>query len=268
MNHATPSRLFARPARAFTLIELLVVISIIALLIGILLPALGAARDAARQAACLSNLRQMGIAMTAYAGDFDRHIPYTVAFSPDPTKPTGADNPTRVFLDGQITSFISVRNSANGDQMPYALGLVIDDYLGDTPEIMFCPDANEQDIPFQLESFRDENTEPSSTTSYYYRHGNNDGAVGVMSTNLDNLDTNSNGDRITALVMDQIFEPMDGNFGQTNHESKSSNVMFDDGHASTFRNTDDRYTVEPASALDPSTLFLIRTVFETADAGD
>ena len=61
---------------AFTLIELLVVISIIALLIAILLPALGAARDAARASGCLSNLRQIGIAVTAYSADYkDRFMP-------------------------------------------------------------------------------------------------------------------------------------------------------------------------------------------------
>ena len=56
---------------AFTLIELLVVISIIALLIAILLPALQSAREEARTIACGSNLRQAGIALQVYVGDYD-----------------------------------------------------------------------------------------------------------------------------------------------------------------------------------------------------
>jgi prepilin-type N-terminal cleavage/methylation domain-containing protein len=55
--------------RGFTLIELLVVIAIIALLVGILLPALGRAREASRAAVCLSNERQMLVAMSSYAID-------------------------------------------------------------------------------------------------------------------------------------------------------------------------------------------------------
>ncbi len=66
----------ATPPRAFTLIELLVVISIIVMLIAILLPALRAARDASKRAACLSNIRQIGIAMTAYAMDENDKYPY------------------------------------------------------------------------------------------------------------------------------------------------------------------------------------------------
>ncbi len=58
------------PRRAFTLIELLVVIAIIATLIAILLPALSPARRAGRETACLSNLRQIGIAWTLYLNDY------------------------------------------------------------------------------------------------------------------------------------------------------------------------------------------------------
>ncbi|MAX27225.1 MAG: hypothetical protein CMJ19_22240 [Phycisphaeraceae bacterium] len=59
---------------AFTLIELLVVISIIALLISILLPALSSARSAARDMACLSNQRQVGVSIFAYAQNNQSYV--------------------------------------------------------------------------------------------------------------------------------------------------------------------------------------------------
>ncbi len=59
----------------FTLVELLVVISIIALLISMLLPALAKARSLAVRMQCASNMRQIGIAMTEYADEYDGLYP-------------------------------------------------------------------------------------------------------------------------------------------------------------------------------------------------
>ncbi len=54
---------------AFTLIELLVVIAIIAILAALLLPALSAAKEKARSISCVSNLKQMALAITLYSDD-------------------------------------------------------------------------------------------------------------------------------------------------------------------------------------------------------
>jgi type II secretory pathway pseudopilin PulG len=62
---------FGTDVHFFTIVELLVVIAIIGIIAALLLPALNKARSMAKQAACLSNLRQIGTGMQLYKSDYN-----------------------------------------------------------------------------------------------------------------------------------------------------------------------------------------------------
>src|SRR5258708_24865158 len=89
-------RVSTKKPRAFTLIELLVVIAIIAILAAILFPVFAQAREKARQTVCLSNLKQMGLAVMMYVQDYDENYPLQTTEAnygwfgyPGPTPPCG-----------------------------------------------------------------------------------------------------------------------------------------------------------------------------------
>jgi prepilin-type N-terminal cleavage/methylation domain-containing protein len=79
-----------RARAAFTLIELLVVIAIIAILAGLLLPALAGAKAQGKDAACINNLRQLGLGIRLWSSDYGDKYPWNVPISDGGAQ--GSDN--------------------------------------------------------------------------------------------------------------------------------------------------------------------------------
>ena len=128
MDH-TPLSHPSNRRRGFTLVELLVVIGIIALLISILMPALGRAREQANSVKCLSNLRQLGMAMHMYALENKGIFPAGSRF----------DNVVR-------EDWIYYQTNATANQRGNGLTLndsAIAKYMGNmNPEALRCPSDN------------------------------------------------------------------------------------------------------------------------------
>lgn len=124
----------------FTLVEILVVMAIITLLAAVLLPVFAKVRERGRQIACLSNLRQLGLATFQYAQDSDDRYPY------------GGD-PGDLYTDGW-------RYSENGKYWP-AIQLmqaneqiipnVMDGYVKNR-DLWHCPSDNGFDMAGQHEN--------------------------------------------------------------------------------------------------------------------
>ncbi len=91
----------------FTLIELLVVIAIIAILAAILFPVFAQAREKAKQNACLSNMKQIALAMSMYADDNDDCYP---SVYDDTQDVTGDGTIDRLVWADKISSYVKSRN--------------------------------------------------------------------------------------------------------------------------------------------------------------
>lgn len=135
--------------QGFTLIELLVVISIVSLLAAVLFPVFLSVRAKGRQAACTSNLHQLGLAVALYSQDSDDLFPY----GGDPT-------------DLQTNTW---QTAAGGQFWPGVLAMprlqdVLKPYV-QTPELWHCP----SDDGFEQAAFS--NGDLSASPSEYEQYG-------------------------------------------------------------------------------------------------
>jgi prepilin-type N-terminal cleavage/methylation domain-containing protein len=251
--------------RAFTLIELLVVMAVIAVLAALLLPALAAAQEKGRKTSCLSNLRQIGIAIQSYAADSDGKIPY------GPKAPPFISPLDLYPSTGAPTSLISLGNGA-----PVALGLLISQQLASEPRVLFCPSSDQpMDADAQLANVGIRQAQ----CGYYYRHAGNtqlfDNPNAALPPpdhiKLDTLGNNRVGAPIRALVIDTQFlcTPGMAAFGitpSTHHRQRVADILFSDGHGLSRPNADGRFTVDLTGSVNPSAAFdTILQVFERAD---
>ncbi len=250
--------------RAFTLVELLVVIAIVAILAALLLPALASARAKAQRSACLSNLRQLGIAIQTYAPDYKGRIPYGPVAPP-------FSNPSDFYPStGAPTSLVSLQSGA-----PVGLGLLLQQYLSSQPKVVFCPGAD-QFLNADAELAKVGMYQAQS--SYYYRHAGNtllhDTFAATNSPDhlqLDNLGNNRNGLPIRALAIDTIFlcPPDLATYGvspSTNHRQQFADILFSDGHALSRPNKNAQFTVNLNNYADITSAFnFILNALEQAD---
>jgi prepilin-type N-terminal cleavage/methylation domain-containing protein/prepilin-type processing-associated H-X9-DG protein len=243
--------------RGFTMLEILVVIGIVTLLLGIMLPGLSRARQQAKETACLAGLQQLGLAISTYAMENEGYLPY----GPKAPPPSA----TNFYpLTGNVTSLISLQNGA-----AVGLGLLLENHLAKTKEVLFCPGADESwDTQASLSAVGKSQVE----ASYYYRHASVTSLSGPLPPprmQMDRLGRNRQGGVIRCLAFDTQFvaPPKMALFNlrtRTHHRQRSVNALFTDGHASVHKNTDDRFTVNVSISVY-QTLNRVLGIFEQLD---
>ena len=256
----------------FTLIELLVVIAIIAILAAMLMPALQKARQTAKTSSCLSNIKQLSMAIFSYGSDNNgiivpclvkptggANVNYRGLVHPDPGGGSGATNGASWIY--YVWSHVSQDKIGKPDKADYRYAQVPKKWVR---SILHCPAI--ANLPWVINS-------SGEVLSYrylynisygmpalfiggkdYYSNGNNLRKVGTKfgtikqaatrALLLDSVNGGKNAEGVVTYTADLagdskqgIFFVLDKNSGYSNvstaRHGKRTNVVFVDGHAET-----------------------------------
>ena len=189
------------------------VIAIIGILAGLLLPVLGKAKEKARRTQCANNLRQIGLAMTAYAGDFGGWYP---------TGPLNTDLNVGPYLNREVGIYAGGQGNV-GSFACYARYLLKNQYLGD-PAVFVCPSAH----------FAGGNTRISVASSWQTLHWINLSYFYIVKMTA-NLPTKAGSGGIWMWAADRensssVYTPDLTSSSPENHGTDGRNVLYTDGH--------------------------------------
>lgn len=189
-----------RRSPGFTLVELLVVISIIGTLIALLLPAIQAARESARRTQCISNLRQIGLAIDQYVDRQGARGKFPDAANFTRTVPT--DKPSLMEVIGRYCE--------------------ITDATKEKSELFHCPSDGDYPNPEGATEFYDTYFEADSTSyEYAVRRAANKTRQQILLRDNENEPRSS-----TAVWIVFDCDPFHGSPG----EDGSRNFLYLDGH--------------------------------------
>jgi prepilin-type N-terminal cleavage/methylation domain-containing protein/prepilin-type processing-associated H-X9-DG protein len=208
-----------RKRSGFTLIELLVVIAIIAILAAILFPVFARAREAARKAACQNNMKELGLAVAMYYGDYDAMLPSSWSMTDAATRPG-----TPVWDQTRFIAFASTKgNIPPGTDVSYTWPMLLYPFMKNK-DIIWCPSDPD-------------NTPTGQTVSYFWKEAIDVAWHGGMTANAM---ATSRKDGDFDFPSDQVlfWEHAGWHWGDTAKgvaNSVTLNLTFMDGHVASKR---------------------------------